>query len=159
MRRSRTESSGAAPAIEELPGTARQCKARRAACGEAGNTVQFSHGRGGLEGARPSSSREHQILAEVRIPLPFRARTAEVGNFRSGFALAHPKKSEISVPVSSSSIRRGLEGAWPSGSRPSFPRGRSAFRPNPDHMLQGEKKKAPHRKFRCDAFDSMGERL
>ena len=33
LRRSRTESSGAAPAIEELPGAARQCKARRAACG------------------------------------------------------------------------------------------------------------------------------
>ena len=31
LRRSRTESSGAAPAIEELPGVARQCKARRAA--------------------------------------------------------------------------------------------------------------------------------
>ena len=27
------QSSGAAPAIEELPGIARQCKARRAACG------------------------------------------------------------------------------------------------------------------------------
>ena len=29
LRRSRTESSGAAPAIEELPGIARQCKARK----------------------------------------------------------------------------------------------------------------------------------
>ena len=142
LRRSRTESSGAAPAIEELPGTARQCKARRAACGEAGNTVQFSHGRGGLEGARPSSSREHQILAEVRIPLPFRARTAEVGNFRSGFALAHPKKSEISVPVPFSSLAKRSGGRLALRlPRPSFPRGRSAFRPNPDHMLQGGKEK------------------
>ena len=66
LRRSRTESSGAAPAIEELPGAARQCKARRAACGEADNQLRPSHGRGGLEGVRPSSSREHQILAEVR---------------------------------------------------------------------------------------------
>ena len=31
------------------------------------NPVLFSHGRGGLEGVRPSSSREHQILAEVQI--------------------------------------------------------------------------------------------
>ena len=143
LRRSRTESSGAAPAIEELPGTARQCKARRAACGEAGNTVQFSHGRGGLEGARPSSSREHQILAEVRIPLPFRARTAEVGNFRSGFALAHPKKSEISVPVSSSSIRRGLEGAWPSGSHDRrFLAEDQPSAPIPTTCCRGEKKKS-----------------
>ncbi len=66
LRRSRTESSGAAPAIEELAGEARQCKARRAACGEADNQLRPSHGRGGLEGVRPSSSREHQILAEVR---------------------------------------------------------------------------------------------
>ena len=29
------------------------------------NPVLFSHGRGGLEGARPSSTLEHQILAEV----------------------------------------------------------------------------------------------
>ena len=65
LRRSRTESSGAAPAIEELPGAARQCKARRAACGEAGSTIWPSHGRGGLEGARPSSSLDHQTLAEV----------------------------------------------------------------------------------------------
>ena len=31
------------------------------------NPVLFSHGRGGLEGVRPSSSREHQILAKVQI--------------------------------------------------------------------------------------------
>ena len=93
LRRSRTESSGVTPAIEELAGEARQVRPVRAACGFVSTDSWPSHGRGGLEGVRPSSSSERQILAEVRIPPPFRARTAEVGNFRSGTALLPPKRS------------------------------------------------------------------
>ena len=138
LRRSRTESSGAAPAIEELPGIARQVRpegpqAEKLATGFgflAGGEVwrapgppappgikplrkfeypplprprpaevgisrpgtDFSHSRRGLEGARPSSSPEHQILEEVQISI-FAPRPAEVGISRFGFALAHPKRS------------------------------------------------------------------
>ncbi len=67
LRRSRTESSGAAPAIEELPGTARQCKARRAASGFVSTDFRLLTGARGLEGARPSSSPEYHFLSEVRI--------------------------------------------------------------------------------------------
>ena len=53
LRRCRTESSGAAPAIEELPGEARQCKARRAAMRRS-----WQHGpvfsRAGRSGGRPA---------------------------------------------------------------------------------------------------------
>ena len=43
------------------------------------NPVLFSHGRGGLEGARPSSTLEHHFLAEVSHPAsiltaPYRSR-------------------------------------------------------------------------------------
>ena len=44
LRRSRTESSGAAPAIEELPGTARQCKAREGRKRIRINRLLTSHG-------------------------------------------------------------------------------------------------------------------
>ena len=90
LRRSRTESSGAAPAIEELPGAARQCKARRAACGEAGNQLLPSRGRGGLEGDRPSSSHDRQTRrgSPHISPAPDRA----------------PQKSEIPASEQSSPI-------------------------------------------------------
>ena len=56
MRRSRTESSGATPAIEELPGIARQCKAREGRMRIRINRLLTSHGRKRSGGARPSSS-------------------------------------------------------------------------------------------------------
>ena len=75
LRRSRTESSGAAPAIEELPGIARQCKARRAACGFVSTDFRLLTGARGLEGARPSSSPDYYFFAEVQhiaaIPFAF----------------------------------------------------------------------------------------
>ena len=58
LRRSRTESSAAAPATEELAGEARQVRPARAACGSVSTDFGASHGREGLEGARPSGSRE-----------------------------------------------------------------------------------------------------
>ena len=114
LRRSRTESSGAAPAIEELAGEARQVRpagpradqsqpgsdfsrAKRSGGRPALQLPRASNPRGslnihlrpdrvpqksefpalvlpspirrGLEGARPSSTREHQILAEVQISI------------------------------------------------------------------------------------------
>ena len=69
--------------------------------------------RRGLEGVRPSSSPEHQILEEVQISI-FAPRPAEVGISRFGFALPHPKRSggrqalqhpRASNPCGSSNIR------------------------------------------------------
>ena len=122
LRRSRTESSGAAPAIEELPGAARQCKARRAACGEADNQLRPSHGRGGLEGVRPSSSREHQILAEDQI-----ATSAPTASRRN--------RKLLIGPCSSLAKRSGGRPALQLP-RVSNSRGSSAFRPHPDRTLR-----------------------
>ncbi len=104
-------------------------------------------GARGLEGARPSCSHEQHFLTEDQSSAPpNRPHTAEVGNFRPGIVLVHSKRSggrlALRLP------------------RPSFPRGRSAFRPNPDHMLQGGKEKK-RRTGNSDATPLIrwGERL
>ena len=71
-------------------------------CGEAGSTVPSSHGRGGLEGVRPSSSHISHLAAAVRVSPYSRSHPAEVGNFRLSTDFSH--------------LRRGLEGARPSSS-------------------------------------------
>ena len=105
LRRSRTESSGAAPAIEELPGVARQCKARRAAMrrnwqhGPAFSPAGRSGGSQALQLPRPANSPRQPAYRPRSRP-----RTTEVGNLCPGTVLAH---------------RRGLEGARPSSSHDS----------------------------------------
>ena len=85
LRRSRTESSGAAPAIEELPGAARQCKARRAAMRRS-----RQHGpvfsRAGRSGGRPALQLPH---------LPFRRGSLPVSLAPDRV----PQKPEIPAPV------------------------------------------------------------
>ena len=57
------------------------------------NPAPTSHGRGGLEGDRPSGSHEQHFLTEGQPAAPYRPYTAEVGNFRSGIVHAHSKRS------------------------------------------------------------------
>ena len=102
MRRSRTESSGAAPAIEELPGIARQCKAREGRVRICINRLGLSHGRK-RSGGRPA------------LQLPRASNPCGSSNIHLRPARA-PQESEIPVSVLSSPIRRGLEGARPSSS-------------------------------------------
>ena len=85
LRRSRTESSGAAPAIEELAGEARQVRPARAACGFVSTDFRLLTGARGLEGARPSSSPDDHFLPEVRISTSPSDRV--------------PQKSKNSAPV------------------------------------------------------------
>ena len=90
LRRSRTESSGAAPAIEELPGGARQCKARRAAMRRS-----WQHGSVFSRARRSGGSQALQLPH-----LPFRRGSLLV-------ALAPDRvlqKSEIPAPVLTSPI-------------------------------------------------------
>ena len=101
LRCSRTESSGAAPAIEELPGDARQCKARRAACGSVSSRFCFLTGGEVWRESGPPAPPGIKFLRKFNIPPLPRLRPAEVGKFRPGIAFSH---------------RRGLEGVRPSSS-------------------------------------------
>ena len=49
------------------------------ACGSVSTRLRLLTGARGLEGARPSSSLERQVLAEVQHPASSRSRTTEVG--------------------------------------------------------------------------------
>ena len=114
LRRSRTESSGAAPAIEELPGEARQVRPDRAACGFVSTDSWPSHGRGGLEGVRLSSSHIFGLAAAACLSPPLPTAYHRSRNFppryrfrlsgRSGGrpALQFPRASN---PCGSSNIR------------------------------------------------------
>ena len=85
LRRSRTESSGAAPAIEELPGDARQCKARRAAMRRS-----WQHGPVFSPAGRSGGSQALQLphLSSRRGSLPIPPAPDRT-----------PRKSELPAPV------------------------------------------------------------
>ena len=127
LRRSRTESSGAAPAIEELAGEARQVRPAGPRADQYQPGSDFSRAQEVWRATGPPAPTSNIFSQKISLPPPNRPHTAEVGNFRPGIVLVHSKRSggrlALRLP------------------RPSFPRGRSAFRPNPDHMLQGGKEK------------------
>ena len=127
LRRSRTESSGAAPAIEELAGEARQVRPAGPRADQYQPGSDFSRAQEVWRAPGPPAPPSNIFSQKISLPPPNRPHTAEVGNFRPGIVLVHSKRSggrlALRLP------------------RPSFPRGRSAFRPNPDHMLQGGKEK------------------
>ena len=101
LRRSRTESSGAAPAIEELPGDARQCKARRAACGSVSSRFCFLTGGEVWRESGPPAPPGIKFLRKFSHPPPSRLRPAEVGKFRPGTVFSHRIGQEGVRPSSS----------------------------------------------------------
>ena len=101
LRRSRTESSGAAPAIEELAGEARQVR-------PAGPRAdQYQPGS--------DFSRAQEVWRAPGPPAPPSVKFSRRFAFRLPSERA-PQKSEISAPVPPYSLRRGLEGVRPSSS-------------------------------------------
>ena len=93
LRRSRTESSGAAPAIEELPGDARQCKALRAACGFVSTDFRLLTGEVVWRASGPPAPPNIIFSRKFEYPPPPRPRTTGVGNTRFGTVFSHPKRS------------------------------------------------------------------
>ncbi len=157
LRRSRTESSGAAPAIEELAGEARQVR-------PAGPRAdQYQPGS--------DFSRAQEVWRALGPPVPASIKFSRKFAFRFPSERA-PQKSEISALVLPSPIRRSRKFPSRYRPRPFEEVWRAPGPPAPTtvvssrkislppqsrpHAAGGKRKKAPHRKFRCDAFDSMG---
>ena len=99
LRRSRTESSVAPPATEELAGEARQVRPARAACGFVSTDFRLLAGGEVWSAPGPPAPPGINPLRKFEYPPPPRPRPAEAENFRPGTV---------------SSIRRGQEGARPS---------------------------------------------
>ena len=111
LRRSRTESSVAAPATEELAGEARQVRPARAACGFVSTDFRFLTGARGLEGARPSSFPRHQTLAEVQISTSAPPASRRSRNVSSQYHFLYMKKEVRRHPARQTSLtalRSGL---------------------------------------------------
>ena len=129
LRRSRTESSGAAPAIEELAGEARQVRPAGPRADQYQPGSDFSRAQEVWRAPGPPAPTSNIFSQKISLPPPPTDHTQQ--------------KSEISVPVSSSSIRRGLEGAWPSGSHDRrFLAEDQPSAPIPTTCCRGEKKKS-----------------
>ena len=122
LRRSRTESSAAPPATEELAGEARQVRPARAACGSVSTDFGLLTGEEVWRATGPPAPASIISARKFSIPPPHRPRTAEVGISRHGTALAHP----------------GRSGGRPALQLPraSFPHGSSAFRLHTDRAPQ-----------------------
>ena len=101
LRRSRTESSGAAPAIEELAGGARQVRPAGPRADQYQPGSDFSRAK--RSGGRPALRLPRATFSHRRSPC----------SLHTDYAL---QKSEIPATVLTSPIRRGLEGDRPSGS-------------------------------------------
>ena len=122
LRRSRTESSAAPPATEELAGEARQVRPARAACGSVSTDFGLLTGEEVWRATGPPAPASNIPARKFNIPPPHRPRTAEVGISRHGTALAHP----------------GRSGGRPALQLPraTFPHGSSAFRLRTDRAPQ-----------------------
>ena len=104
LRRSRTESSEAPPATEELAGEARQVRPARAACGSVSTDFGLLTGEEVWRATGPPAPASNIPARKFSIPPPHRPRTAEVGISRHGTALAHPGRSEGDRPSSTHGI-------------------------------------------------------
>ena len=93
LRRSRTESSAAPPATEELAGEARQVRPARAACGSVSTDFGLLTGEEVWRATGPPAPASIISARKFSIPPPHRPRTAEVGISRHGTALVHPGRS------------------------------------------------------------------
>ena len=114
LRRSRTESSGAAPAIEELAGEARQVRPAGPRADQYQPTLFFS--RAGRSGGRPA----------LLLPRASNPRRSSAYRLRPDCA---PQKRGSPSPVPSSPIRRGLEGDRPSCSHDQHSRAAACISP------------------------------
>ena len=143
LRRSRTESSGAAPAIEELAGEARQVRPAGPRADQYQPGSDFSRAQEVWRAPGPPAPTSSALPRQPAIPPPSRARPAEVGNFRPGtIFLPCEEVWRAPGPPAPTTVVSSRKISFPPQSRP--------------HAAGGKRKKAPHRKFRCDAFDSMG---
>ena len=122
MRRSRTESSAAPPAIEELAGEARQVRPARAACGSVSTDYGLLTGEEVWRATGPPAPSTNNPARKFSISPPSRPRTAEAGNSRPGTVFTQPKRS----------------GGRPALQHPraSFPYGVQLIPPHPDRAPQ-----------------------
>ena len=131
LRRSRTESSEAPPATEELAGEARQVRPARAACGSVSTDFGLLTGEEVWRATGPPAPASIISARKFSIPPPHRPRTAEAGSSHPGTVFAHPKRSggrpALQLP------------------RATFPHGSSVY-PPPFHPRTAEagKQKPPH---------------
>ena len=93
MRRSRTESSVAAPATEELAGEARQVRPARAACGFVSTDFRLLAGGEVWRALGPPAPPGHQILAEARISASALTASRRSRNFPFRYCLLLSKRS------------------------------------------------------------------
>ena len=93
LRRSRTESSGAAPATEELAGEARQVRPARAACGFVSTDFRLLTGGEVWRASGPPAPPTIIFSWKFEYSPPPRPRPAEAGNLHSGTAFFHPGRS------------------------------------------------------------------
>ena len=93
LRRSRTESSGATPAIEELAGEARQVRPAWPRADQYQPRLRLLTGGEVWRATGPPVPTSNIFSQKVSLPPPYRPYTAEVGNCRSGIVHAHSKRS------------------------------------------------------------------
>ncbi len=99
LRRSRTESSAAPPAIEELAGEARQVRPARAACGSVSTDLGLLTGGEVWRATGPPAPSSIKFSRKFSLPSPPRPHTAEVGKSRYGTPFFHPEHSAIDDSV------------------------------------------------------------
>ena len=143
LRRSRTESSGAAPAIEELAGEARQVRPAGPRADQYQPGSDFSRAQEVWRAPGPPAPTSNIFSQKISLPPPQPTTHSRSRKFPRRYRLSPSEEvwRAPGPPVPPSNIF-SQKISLPPQSRP--------------HAAGGKRKKAPHRKFRCDAFDSMG---
>ena len=143
LRRSRTESSGAAPAIEELAGEARQVRPGGPHAEKLAARLCFLTGEEVWRASGPPAPPSNIFSQKISLPPPQPTTHSRSRKFPRRYRLSPSEEvwRAPGPPVPPSNIF-SQKISLPPQSRP--------------HAAGGKRKKAPHRKFRCDAFDSMG---
>ena len=168
LRRSRTESSEAPPATEELAGEARQVRPARAACGSVSTRLRLLTGEEVRRETGPPAPSSNIFSQKITLQPPYRLRTTEVRNSRHGIDLAHPKRSggrpALGLPRATFSHRRSpcslhtdyaLQKSEFPATVPSSPirRGPEGDRPSGSHEHQN-RAEVPHSAFLSTAHGS-----
>ena len=143
LRRSRTESSGAAPAIEELAGEARQVRPAGPRAEKLAARLGLLAGEEVWRAPGPPAPTSNIFSQKISLPPPQPTTHSRSRKFPSRY---RPRPFEevwrAPGPPAPTTVVSSRKISLPPQSRP--------------HAAGGKRKKAPHRKFRCDAFDSMG---
>ncbi len=148
LRRSRTESSAAPPATEELAGEARQVRPARAACGSVSTDFGLLTGGEAWRATGPPAPSSIIPARKFRLSSPFPIAHRRSRNFPLRYRLAHPGRSggRLALQLPRASFPRGSS-VYPPHSRPRtaevgiFRHGTvspsiSTFRPSPARSLQ-----------------------